>query len=126
MEIKKSSVRSFGFLFFIVFILIALWPMLAGENIRYWAILISFIFFILGLLKSKILIPLNNVWIKIGEYLGKIIAPIVMFVIYFSIVTPIGLVLRLFGKDLLKLKFNKLEKSYWIKRENIKSMKRQF
>lgn len=126
MEIKKSSVRSFGFLFFIVFILIALWPMLAGENIRYWAILISFIFFILGLLKSKILIPLNNAWIKIGEYLGKIIAPIVMFVIYFSIVTPIGLVLRLFGKDLLKLKFNKLEKSYWIKRENIKSMKRQF
>ena len=94
--------------------------------IRIWPIPISFIFLVLGLLNSKLLNPLNLVWIKFGELLGRVIAPLVMAAIYFIIVTPIGLFMRLIGKDLLNTKFLK-DKSYWIKREkNISSMKRQF
>tara|TARA_Y100001970_G_scaffold293877_1_gene444166 strand:+ start:63 stop:440 length:378 start_codon:yes stop_codon:yes gene_type:complete len=123
---KISSNRSFGILFFIVFLLIAIWPILNGETFRIWALVISTIFLILGSLNSRILTPLNKAWVKFGELLGMVIAPIVMAVIYFIIITPIGLLMRLLGKDLLNMKFNK-NKSYWIKREkNIGSMKKQF
>ena len=126
MKIKKSSNRSFGFLFSLVSLLIGLWPLIHNENIRIWAIILSLIFFILGALNSKVLTPLNNYWIKLGELLGKIIAPFVMFLIFFVAVTPIGLLMKLIGKDLINLKYNKKIKSYWISRKNIKSMKRQF
>jgi hypothetical protein len=123
---KKSSNRSFGILFFIVFLLIAIWPTLNGEPVRIWSIIVSLIFLIFGLINSKFLTPLNIAWIKFGEILGRIIAPIVMALIYFIILTPIGLFLRLIRKDILNLKFSK-ENSYWIKREkNIGPMKRQF
>ena len=123
---KKTSNRSFGLLFFFVFLIIACWPILNSESIRLWALIISLVFLILGLLNSKILIPLNKGWVKLGESLGKIIAPIVMFLVFFTILTPIAILLKLFGKDLLKIKKNKLIKSYWINRKNITSMKRQF
>ena len=126
MKSKKSSNRSFGILFFIVFLSISLWPLQSSNEIRLWSLIISLIFLILGLLNSKILTPLNNGWIKFGEILGGIIAPIIMFIIFSIIVTPIGLALKLTGKDLLKLKKNKITKTYWILRENVKSMKRQF
>ncbi len=123
---KIGSNRSFGILFFVVFAIIAIWPLMNDEVIRIWPIPISFIFLVLGLLNSKLLNPLNLVWIKFGELLGRVIAPLVMAAIYFIIVTPIGLFMRLIGKDLLNTKFLK-NKSYWIKREkNISSMKRQF
>ena len=123
---KISSNRSFGILFFIVFLLIAIWPIFNGETFRIWALVISTIFLILGLLNSRILTPLNKAWVKFGELLGMVIAPIVMAIIYFIIITPIGLLMRLLGKDLLNMQFNK-NKSYWIKREkNIGSMKKQF
>ncbi len=125
MKISNSN-RSFGIVFFVVFLIIALWPLMNGESIRYWSAITAAIFLILGLLKSKFLTPLNKLWMKFGELLGKIIAPLVMGIIYFLIVTPIGLFMRLLRKDLLKLKFNK-NKSYWLKREkNIDTMKRQF
>ena len=118
--------KSFGILFFIVFLLIAIWPVLESGSIRLWSILISLIFFILGIINSKILTPLKKGWIKLGEILGKVIAPIVMGFIYFIIITPIGILMRLLGKDLLNIKYNK-NKSYWIKRtKNISTMKRQF
>lgn len=123
---KKASNRSFGLFFFIIFLAIALWPLHNFESIRIWALLTSLVFFILGLLNSKILEPLKKIWIKIGELLGTIIAPIVMFLVFFIILTPIGILLRIFGKDLLNLKKNKLIKSYWINRKNISSMNRQF
>tara|TARA_B100001063_G_C16613672_1_gene477056 strand:+ start:178 stop:558 length:381 start_codon:yes stop_codon:yes gene_type:complete len=126
MKSKKSSNRSFGILFFIVFLIIGLWPVLSSNEIRLWSIIISLIFLFLGLINSKILAPFNAGWVKFGEILGSIIAPIVMFVIFSIIVTPIGLSLKLFGKDLLKMKKNKITKTYWILRENVKSMKRQF
>ena len=126
MRLNKSSNKSFGILFFIVFLLISLWPLLSGGNFRIWSLIISLIFLVLGLLKSKLLTPLNYGWIKLGEILGKIIAPVVMFLIFFTILTPIGLILKLFGKDLLNSKFSKVN-SYWIKRKkDIGSMKKQF
>ncbi len=123
---KKTSNRSFGLLFFIVFLIIALWPLLNSEVLRSWALIISLIFLFLGVINSRILNPLQRIWIKIGELLGKIIAPIVMFLVFFIILTPTGIILRLFGKDLLKIKKNKTSKSYWVNRKNISSMNRQF
>ncbi len=121
-----SSNRSFGIIFFIVFLLISLWPILKGLEIRVWALIISLIFLLLGLINSNFLTPLNKTWIKFGILLGKIIAPLVMGLIFFLIVTPIGLLLRIFGKDVLNLKFSKAN-SYWLKREkNIQTMKKQF
>ena len=106
--------------------LISLWPILYGDPLRIWPIPVSIVFLILGLINSKFLIPLNILWLKLGELLGRIVAPLVMAAIYFVIVTPIGLFMRLVGKDLLNTKFLK-DKSYWIKREkNVGSMKRQF
>lgn len=123
---EKSSNRSFGIIFFIVFLLISVWPIMDGQAFRVWSLVISLIFLILGILNSKILTPLNLAWIKLGEILGRFIAPVVMAVIYFLIVTPIGLFMRIIGKDLLNLKFSQ-NSSYWIKREkNLGPMKRQF
>ena len=123
---KNENNISFGILFFIVFFLIAIWPLIDSGSIRIWSIVLSFIFLILGILNSKLLSPLKSAWIKLGEILGKIIAPIVMGFIYFLIITPIGLLMRLIGKDLLGIKYSK-NNSYWIKRaKNINTMKRQF
>jgi hypothetical protein len=124
--VKKSSDKSFGILFCIVFLIISFWPIYNGETLRIWPLPISLIFLILALLNSNLLTPLNSIWIKFGELLGRIVAPIIMAIIYFIIITPIGLFMRLIGKDLLKLKFSK-NKSYWIKRDkNIGPMNRQF
>jgi len=125
-DIKISSNRSFGIVFFIIFFLIALYPLLSDQEIRLWALIISAIFLILGLLKSKLLTPLNKLWFRFGIFLGKIITPIIMGIIFFFVVTPIGLIMRLIGKDVLNLKYNK-EKSYWIEKDGPKSkMKNQF
>ena len=126
MKAKKSSNKSFGILFSIVFFLISFWPLLARENIRIWSLVISIIFLILGLLNSKFLGPLNNSWIKLGEILGRVIAPIVMAIVYFIVLTPLSLLIKLFGKDLLQVKFSNVN-SYWIKRKkNVSSMRKQF
>ena len=125
-EIKISSNRSFGIVFFVVFLLIALYPLLKGNDLRIWSLIISFIFLALGLINSKILTPLNRLWFKFGLLLGKIISPLVMGIIFFVVVTPIGIMMRLFKKDLLNLKYNKKE-SYWIEKSGPKSkMKNQF
>ena len=123
---ETGSNKSFGIVFFIVFLLIAVWPLIDGQSLRVWSLIISLIFLVLGLLNSKLLNPLNLAWVKFGKILGKVVAPIVMGVIYFIIITPIGLFLRLIGKDILQTKFSK-NNSYWIKREkNIGPMKKQF
>ena len=125
-DIKISSNRSFGIIFFIVFILVALYPLIYSGEIRIWSIVLSLIFLTLGLLNSIILTPLNKIWFKFGIILGKIISPIIMGVIFFLVVTPIGLLMRLLGKDLLNLKYNK-NKSYWIEKTGPKSkMNNQF
>ncbi len=125
-DIKIGSNRSFGVVFFIVFVLIAFYPLLNKGEIRTWSLFISLIFLILGILNSKILSPLNKIWFKFGIILGKIISPLVMGIIFFVIVTPIGILMRFLKKDLLNIEFNK-NKSYWIEKNEPKSkMKNQF
>ena len=125
-DIKVSSNRSFGIVFFIVFLLIATYPLIKGNDVRVWSLLISFGFLILGLMNSKILSPLNKLWFKFGLILGKIISPLIMGIIFFVVVTPIGVVMRVLKKDLLNLKYNQKE-TYWIEKTGPKSkMKNQF
>ena len=126
-EIKLGSNRNFGIVFFIVFLLIAIYPLINQGEIRIWSLIISFLFLFFGLLNSKILTPLNKLWFRFGLFLGKIISPIIMGVIFFLVVTPIGLLMRFFGKDVLNLKLNKKKSSYWIEKDGPKSkMKNQF
>ena len=114
---SQSSNKSFGLLFFVVFLIIGLWPLKNGESLNFYFITASVVFLILGLLNSKLLSPLNKFWIKLGEILGIIIAPIVMALVYFVILTPISIIVRVFGKDLLGLKLFKEKETYWIKRK---------
>jgi hypothetical protein len=125
-KIEMSSNKSFGLVFSVVFLIISLFPLFKDGNIRIWAIVIAIIFFILGLLNSKILSPLNKIWFKFGILLGNFVSPLIMGIVFFVVVTPTSLMMRMFGKNLLGLKkINK--KSYWIERPNIKSkMKNQF
>ena len=125
-DIKIGSNRSFGIVFFIVFLLIAIYPLINQGEIRIWSLLISLLFLILGIINSKILTPLNKAWFKFGIFLGKIISPIVMGIIFFLVVTPIAFLMRILKKDLLNLKYNK-NSSYWIEKTDPKStMKNQF
>ena len=122
-----SSNRSFGILFFIVFLGIGLWPLKNNNDPNYILLALSSIFLILGIINSKLLNPLNKAWVKFGEILGMIIAPIVMGLVYFIILTPISLLVRLFGKDLIGMKFSNDVKSYWIKRKkHLGTMDKQF
>ena len=125
-DIKVGSNRSFGIVFFIVFLLVALYPFTYGGEIRIWSVITSLIFLVLGLLNSKFLTPLNRLWFRFGIFLGKIISPLIMAIIFFLVVTPIGFIMRLLGKDVLNLRYNK-NKSYWIEKKSPKSkMKNQF
>ena len=125
-NIKIGSNRSFGIVFFIVFLLIALYPLINQENFRLLSLVISLIFLVLGLINSQILTPLNKLWFKFGILLGKIVSPIIMGIIFFFVVTPIGFIMRAIGKDLINLKYNN-NKSYWIEKTGPKSkMKNQF
>ena len=126
MKNKKTN-KSFGILFFIVFFTIGLWPLLSSKDPILFFIIIAIAFLILGLTNSQFLTPINKLWIKFGELLGRIIAPIVMFIIYSIILTPLSLLIRISGKDLLKLKYLKKSNSYWIKRnKDLGSMNKQF
>ena len=126
-DIKIGSNRSFGIVFSIVFLLIAIYPLINSEELRVWSLIIAIIFLVLGLINSKILTPLNKLWFKFGILLGRIVSPVIMGLIFFLVVTPIALIMRIIGKDLLNLKFNKKDKSYWIEKVGPKSkMKNQF
>ena len=125
-NIKIGSNRSFGLVFFAFFLIIAIYPLTTGGNLKYWSIILSLVFLILGLLKSSILSPLNKLWFKFGLLLGSIISPIVMGIVFFIVITPISLIMKILGKDLLNLKRDN-KKTYWIEESKIKSkMKNQF
>ncbi len=125
-EIKLGSNRSFGIVFFVVFLLIATYPLINKSDLRVWSLIISLIFLVLALANSKILTPLNKLWFRFGIFLGKIFSPLIMGIIFFLVVTPTGLIMRLLQKDILALKYNK-KKSYWIEKTGPKSkMKNQF
>ncbi len=125
-KVVIGSNKSFGIVFSVFFLIVAIYPILNANSIRVWAIIISSIFLILGLLNSKYLTPLNKIWMKFGLMLGKIVSPIVMGIVFFVVVTPTGIIMRLFGKDLLNLKKNN-KKTYWIQKDNKNNnMKKQF
>ena len=133
MDLKKnnltsaSSNRSFGIVFFAFFLIVAFWPLKNGEDLRVWSLIISFIFLLLGLINSKILTPLNKLWFKLGIFLGNFISPIVMALVFFLVVTPTGIIMRLFGKNLLRINKMKNVKTYWIKTDKKNSsMRKQF
>jgi len=126
-KIKMSSNRNFGLVFFIVFLILGLWPTKSGGEIRIWLVAISLIFLILGIMKSRLLTPLNHLWFRFGMILGVVIAPIIMGAVFFLVVTPIGIVMSIMGKDPLNKKYDKKKETYWIKRRtSTGSMKRQF
>ena len=126
-NIKISSNRNFGLVFFIVFLIVTIWPITYDEPVRIWSAIISLVFLILGLMNSILLTPLNKLWFKFGIILGAIVSPVVMGVVFFLVVTPIGLIMKIMGKDLLNKKYDKKKRTYWIKRDTlIGTMKRQF
>jgi len=125
-NIKIGTNKSFGIVFFVFFLIVSIFPLLNDGNIRIWSLIISIIFLILGILNSKILTPLNQVWFKFGILLGRFVSPAVMGVVFFAIVTPTSVVMRVLQKNLLNLKKGN-KKTYWIERSKIKSkMKNQF
>ena len=126
-KIKVNSNRSFGIVFFFVFLIISLWPLTNENPLRVWSVFVAIIFLILGLMNSKLLTPLNILWFKFGKLLGYIVSPIVMGFVFFVVITPTGLIMKIIGKDLLNNKYNNKIKSYWINRGKLKStMKQQF
>ena len=125
-KITVGSNKSFGIVFCIFFLIVGLYPLINADEIRIWSIILSIIFLILGLSNSRFLTPLNILWFKFGIFLGKFVSPIIMGLVFFLVVTPTGVIMRLLKKDLLKLKKNNL-KTYWINRSETKSdMKNQF
>ena len=125
-NIKIGSNKSFGVVFFVFFLLVSIYPLIYGGDLKIWSLVISIIFLILGLLNSKTLTPLNKIWFKFGIILGKIVSPVVMGFVFFAVVTPISLMMKILKKDLLNTKKNK-NKSYWIEKSGPKSkMKNQF
>ena len=126
MKKKKNTNRSFGILFFIVFSIISIWPILSGNELRLWSFIVAIIFLIMGITKSRFLTPFNIAWIKFGELLGVIISPLIMSLVYFLVVLPIGILMRVLGKDLLSLKFNKNIETYWNKKKLKTNFNKQF
>ncbi len=126
-NIKISTNRSFGLVFFIFFLIIGIWPLINMQEIRTWSLLLAMPFLILGIINSKLLTPLNLLWSRLGIFLGSIVAPIIMAFVFFVVVTPTSFFMKILGKDLLNKKYKKNEKTYWIKRKNLKSsMRNQF
>ncbi len=126
-KIKPSSERNFGLIFSIVFVIIGLYPLWLGKNIHLWACIIALIFLFFAIFLPKLLMLPNKLWLKLGLFLGSIVSPIIMGMIFFFTVTPTGIIMRLLGKDILNQKINKTIKSYWIKRiKTVSLMKNQF
>ena len=125
-NIKIGTNKSFGIVFFVFFLIVSIFPLLNDGDIRVWSLIISLVFLILGILNSKILTPLNRIWFKFGILLGRFVSPVVMGIIFFAIVTPTSVIMRVLQKNLLNLKKGN-KKTYWIERSKIKSkMKNQF
>ena len=126
-QMNKSSNRSFGILFFFVFLIVALFPLINNGEIIIWSLIIAFIFLTLGLINSIFLQPLNYLWFQFGLLLGKFVAPLVMAIIYFAVVFPTFLILKIFKKNYLGIKYDKSKTSYWIDiTDNKSNMKDQF
>lgn len=126
MEIRRSSEKSFGVVFAIVFFLVGIYPLFFG-GVHYWALALSLLFVVLAYWAPGTLALPNKFWFKLGVVLGAIVAPVVMALVYFTTVVPVGLAMRFLKKDLLQQKLNKNVQSYWIERNQpLGSMRDQF
>lgn len=129
-QIEGSSDRSFGFVFGVAFLLIAVWPIFHGQPMRWWSIGLAAIFGLLAILKPALLAIPNRLWTRLGVLLGKVVSPIALGVLFYGLIAPMGVVARLIGKDLLRLKLDAAADSYWIRRDPPgpppKSMTNQF
>lgn len=127
-EVQKGSDRNFGLIFAVVFLLLGLFPVIAGAGVRWWSVMLAAVFLVVALVRPSLLAKLNTGWFKLGLALGAIVSPVVLFVVFCLTIIPLGVVMRLLGKDLLNLKINKNAESYWITRvpEAHQSMKNQF
>ena len=125
MNIKKKNNIIFGIIFFIFFIIIGLYPLISSGTIRIWSITVSLVFLIITIIKPNLFTSLNKLWIKFGILIGKIISPIVTGLVFFFVVTPIGILMKILKKDVMGLKRG--ASSYWIARKDkVQSMKKQF
>ena len=126
-KVESGSEKSFGIVFAVFFLLVGLYPLVNNKEILLWPLITALIFFLLAYVVPKVLSVPNKLWFKLGLALGAVVAPVVMALVYFTTVVPIGLIMRLMGKDMLRQKLNKNAKSYWIERiEPMGSMKSQF
>ena len=124
-NIKRKDNITFGILFFILFLIIGLYPLKSEGLIRIWSVVLSLVFLIITIIRPNLFTFINKLWIQFGILLGKIISPIVMGLVFFFVVTPIGILVRIFKKDVMGLKRD--ANTYWIKREDkLQSMKKQF
>jgi len=124
-KINKKNNITFGILFFIFFLIIGLFPLVSVGVIRIWSVVLSLIFLIITIIRPNLFTFLNKLWIKFGILLGKIISPLVMGLVFFIVVTPVGMLVRILKKDTMGLKRG--ASSYWINKEDkIQSMKKQF
>ena len=126
-KIRMGSERNFGYIFCLVIAALAFWPLTAGGGVSVWLLLLALAIGIIATLVPRVLRPLNQLWFRLGLLLGVIISPVAMAVVFYLVITPIGLIMRAAGKDLLRQKIDKQADNYWIERKiTIGSMKNQF
>lgn len=129
-QVKGSSNRTFGLVFFVVFTLITIWPVLFSHSLRWWTAPIALGFLVVSFVAPQILAPLNKAWTRLGMLMHRVVNPLIMGLLFYVAITPMGLLMRLFGKDLLRLKRDPQASSYWIERNppgpSAESMRRQF
>ena len=115
-SIQPSSNRSFGFVFAAVFALIGAFPLLSGDSVRAWSLAIAITFLVAALALPSVLTGLNRIWLRFGLLLHRIVSPVVLGIMFFLVVTPTGLLMRLLGKDPLRLRYEETASTYWIDR----------
>ncbi len=126
-QIKKKDLKTFALIWSFIFLIVGLWPLIAGNTVRLWAIVVMLIFGIIAFLKPSLLSSFYKIWVKVGEFIGGIISKVIMIVLFYGMFTPIAFMLRLLGKDLLRKKLDKSSSSYWIERDTQPgSLKNQF
>lgn len=116
-EVKASSNRSFGWVFTAVFLILAVWPLVFGGAVRWWSLCVAVAFALVTIAAPKLLTVPNRLWMRLGLLLNRIISPIALAILFYGVVTPMGALKRVFGKDNLHLRNDASDTSYWIKRD---------
>lgn len=125
-EVELGSEKTFGYFFSFIFLIIAIYPYINGGDLRAWSLLISLLILVITFLKPRLLSKLNYLWAKLGILIGGIVSPIVLGIVYFFVVFPTGLLMKIFRKDILNINFDDKKSSYWILKEDLSSMRNQF